>query len=94
MVLEAHTRRQGPDTICLVLVQDIVDNFDDPVIVVVTDGGVSVTRDLVVEFGDWCGHWVRVQVTSGRCVVEPNDVAVLQVPNRSLRVVRGFVPSR
>lgn len=70
----------------------VIDDLHHPVVVVIPDGRVPVTRHLMIEFRDRRGDGVGVQVACSRCVVETNDVAVFQEPNRTVGVIRRLVP--
>lgn len=71
----------------------VVDDFDDPVIMDIADGGVSVTRDFVVQLGHRSRDVVRVQIAGGRRVLKSNDIAVLDVLDGRVRIVRRLTPS-
>lgn len=83
LVSDPQPRRQRVDPldVLFLALSRIVDDLDDPVVVRVSDGRVSVARDLVVELADGSGDGVGVEVATGRGVDETDDVVVLQVPD-------------
>ena len=64
--------------------EEIVNDFDDPVVVRVADGRVAVARHFVVQLGDGRRDRMRVQVAAGRGVDEPDRVAVAEVDDLAL----------
>jgi hypothetical protein len=57
---------------------DIIHNLNDPIIVIIPNRRVTITRHLVIELRDRRGDGVRVQVTRRRRVREPDGVAVFE----------------
>lgn len=84
-VLESERSGQGPD-LASVIAGHIPDNFHSPVVLVITDSGVSVTRDLLVALGDWGRDIVGVEVAAGLGVDQSKDVAVSNKLERGLGV--------
>jgi hypothetical protein len=96
LVSEPEARRERVDTIDLVTsaTEEVIDDFDDPVVVRVSDRVVAVSRDLVVEGGDGCSDGVRVEVATGRVVDESHDGSVREVDERGGGVVVRHLPGR
>lgn len=55
---------------------DILDNFNGEMVLIIADGGVAVTRDFLINLGDWCRDIVRVEVAAGLRVNQTENVAV------------------
>lgn len=73
---------------------NIVDNFDYPVIMSITNGTVSVARNFVVELRDGGRDVVRVQVAGCRSVLKTNNIAMLKVFYGSVGIVGRLTPLR
>lgn len=84
------------DPIYLVLTAavDVVHNLDDPMVLIITNSRVTVTRNFMVQLGDGGRNRVRVEVPCGRCVLKTDDIAVLEVADKTLRIVHRLVPAR
>ena len=54
----------------------IANDLDNPVILGITNSGVTVARDFVVGLGDGSGDLVRVKVAASLSVNETNDIAI------------------
>ena len=70
----------------------VIDNLHNPIIVVIPDTRVPVTRYLVVQLRHGRGDGVRVQVTASWDVAETDNVAVLEEADLIVGVVGLFVP--
>ena len=74
-VLQPEGSGQSPD-LGAVIRGDILDNLDSPVVLRITNSGVSVARNLLVRLGDWCWNVVRVEVAAGLGVDKTENIAV------------------
>jgi hypothetical protein len=74
-VFESERRGKRPE-LALVSARSILDDLNGPMILVVSNGKVSVTRDFVVSLGNGCRDGVRVKVASGLDVNETDDVTI------------------
>lgn len=72
----------------------VTDDFNDPMILGITDRCVAVTGNFVVSFCDGSSDLVRVEVAAGLCVDEADCIAIAGVSQRLLRFVVGLVASR
>lgn len=96
LVSEPHSGRKRMDaadmgTAALI---HIIHDFNDPVVMYVSDSCVTITRNLMIEFGDRRRNWVRVEVPCRRYVSESQDVAVAKILERVIRSVFRPVPGR
>lgn len=64
----------------------IVNNLNHPVVLGVTDGGVSITRDFPVCLGHGSGDLVRVQVAAGLSVDETENLTITNVFDRVVEI--------
>jgi hypothetical protein len=71
----------------------VINDFDQPVIVVVTNRSISVARDLVVQLCDWRRDVVRVQVATCGLVDKANEVIVLKESNGPIQVNTRLLPA-
>jgi hypothetical protein len=71
---------------------DVVDNFDEPVIMRVTDRLVPVTRDFVGEVRYGRRHFVRMQPSPCGDVLQPEEVVILDETESAIRANCGRVP--
>jgi len=75
--------------------RSIIDNFDLPVVLGVSDGEVAVAGNFPVSLGDRGSDLVRVEVAAGLSVDKTNDIAVANVSDVSvLCVVVRLLPVR
>lgn len=74
-VLQSESGGQSPD-LGAVVRGNILDNLDSPVVLRITNSGVSVTRNLLIRLGNWCWDVVRVKVAAGLGVDETENIAV------------------
>lgn len=93
-VAETHAGRQRMDVLHFLLLAllQIIDHLNNPVILVVTDGLVSVTGNFVVELGDRCRDGVGVQVAGCRYMSEKNSIALLDKSEGTFGIVRRLLP--
>lgn len=89
-VLQSECCGQGPD-LGLVAAANVLDNLNGPVILVITDSGISITRHFLVRLGDGGGDLVGVEVAASLRVDQTEDIAIGNVLERSLRVVLWLV---
>ena len=96
LVAESQAGRQRVDPLVLVLgaAVDVVDDLDNPVILVVADSRVAVARHLIVKLRHRRRDGVRVQVTGSGGVLQTNRITILEEMEGKFRVVLGLVPSR
>jgi len=94
-VPETQTRRERVNLVDLLTLpaMKIVDDLDNPVVVLVANRGISVARDLVVQLCDRCGDIVRVKVSTRGLVHEANGVAVLEVADWSVQIDARLLPA-
>jgi hypothetical protein len=69
----------------------IIDNLDLPVVLLVTNCDVTVTRDFVVTLGNRSSDLMRVQVASSLCVEHANNSLVTHKSNGVFWVEFRFV---
>lgn len=96
-VSESHARSQRVDPpirgIALGPMR-VVDNLDLPVVILISNRDVAVARHFPVLLRHRRSDCVRVQIPARRCVDQPHNIAVLQVPDRTVRVDRVLPPFR
>lgn len=73
---------------------EVVNDFDNPVIVRISDSSIAVARDFVVEFRDRSHERMRVQVAASRGMNEAKGVAMLEEAQLSIRIDGRVLPSR
>ena len=93
LVTETHASRERVHAVGLRPRFKVINDFDNPVVLLVADGRVAIARDFVVQLRDGRRDGVRVQVAGGRGVLEPDRVAVLEEAERAVRVVRSLIPA-
>jgi hypothetical protein len=86
LVLETESSGESPD-LAAVARSSITNNFNLPVILVVTNSQVTVRRNLLVASSDGGSNVVRVQVAASLGVDEADDRAVTNETKLSLGVV-------
>lgn len=96
-VLEPHSCGQRVDTTVFVILLGcvgIIDDLDNPKIILVANGKITIPRDFPALLGDWRSDSVRVHVPSSLGMHESDLIAVLQEPNRSVWINRISAPRR
>nr|POE53354.1 hypothetical protein CFP56_28576 [Quercus suber] len=84
--LQTERSGQGAD-FATIVGSDVTDNLDLPMVLVVANGCVAITRDLVVRLCDRCRDLVGVQIPASLSMNQTNDVLVLDEFERCLWVV-------
>lgn len=67
---------QGPDLGLVTVGGDILDDLNGEVVLVITNGSVAVTRDLLINLGDRGRDIVRVEVAAGLRVNQTENITV------------------
>ena len=93
LVAESHASSQRMDVLNLLSSLQVVHDLDDPVVLFVADGRVTVARNFVVQLRDRGGDGVGVQIASRRSVLQTNDIAILKEADWALWVIRWLIPS-
>lgn len=79
----------------MVLAGGVRDDFDGPVIFVITDSHISVTRHFVVCLCDRSLNSVGVQIPAGLCMDKTDDVTMANIAEIwGLRIIIGLIASR
>lgn len=81
-VPESESGRQGTN-FGAVAGRSVVHHLNLPVVLVVSDGDVSITRDLVVRLRNGCGDGVGVQIPTSLSMDKTDSIAIadeLQIP--------------
>jgi hypothetical protein len=94
MMAEPQTRRQRMYPIHLLSPLHIIHDLHLPIIPHIPHRRVPITRHFVVELRYRRNDRVRVQITGGRGVREPDDVPVRKVLELIVRIVLWLVPPR
>lgn len=91
---EPQPRRQRVNTFDVLLVaQDhVVDDLDDPVVVIIADRQVTVGGNFKVLLGHGRREGVRVDIPGRSGMYDPQHVAVLDVLNLAIRVQGRAAP--
>ena len=74
-VLQSKSSGQSSD-LGLVTGTNITDDLHSPVIFLVTNSGVAITRNFSIGLGNWGSDLVRVKVTASLGVDQTQDIAV------------------
>lgn len=94
-MLEPHSCGQRVDTTVFVIFLGcvgIIDDLDNPEIILVANGKITIPRDFPALLGDWRGDSVRVHVSSSLGMHKSDLVAVFQKPNRPVWINRIGAP--
>ena len=79
--------------VSLAAAPEVVNDFYYPVVMEVSNFVVTVARHLVVQLRDGGRDRVRVQVTLGRNVLQPDHIAIGEEPDGTIGIVRRLVPA-
>ena len=63
-------------------------------ILIVADGGIAITRNFIISFGDRSSDLMRMKVTSCLSVYESDDVFVSNISQRSFWIIFWGAPVR
>ena len=77
---QSSGERMDPVYVLCLALPHVVHDFNNPVIVDISDGRVSVARYFVAELGNWRRNNMRVEVSHSRRMLKTNHVTVLEVP--------------
>lgn len=93
LVLQTESGRQGSNSAAVVR-RNIADNLDLPVVLIVTNSQVAITRNFLISLGDGGGNVVRVQVATSLCVDEANNISIAKEAGFCVLVVVGVTAVR
>ena len=77
---QSSGERMDPVYVLCLALPYVVHDLNNPVIVDISDGRVSVARYLVVKLGNWCRDNMGVEVSCSWRMLKTKHVAVLEVP--------------
>lgn len=69
---------------------NIINDFYLPVVLIVTNGSVSVTRNLPVGLRDWSSNSVRMQVAASLSVDQTNHITITNESKVSFGIIVGL----
>ena len=92
---EAKPCSQRMNTVNIILSASfqVVNNFNLPVIMEISDSRISITRNLVMKFSNRSRNVMRVKIASGGSMLKSNNITVFEELNGSIEVKCRFIPT-
>ena len=96
LMAEAHASRKRMYSVNMLFTSSlqVIDYLDFPVIMIVANSSVPLTRNFVIQFRNRCRNVMGVQIASGRTVLKADNVTILEELNGTINIKRQLVPSR
>ena len=93
-MFDPQTSRERMNPINVGASIEIIHDFNSPIIMLIANRFVSITRNFIVQFRNRRQNSMRMEVTCRWNVIQPDDVTMLEEPHFVVWVVRRFVPTR
>ena len=92
---EAEPCSQRMNTVNVILSASfqVVNNFNLPVIMEISDSRISITRNLVMKFSNGSRNIMRVKIASSGSMLKSNNITVFEELNGSIEVKCRFIPT-